>query len=165
MTALSFAAFLFIAPVSPPAQTPAPAPVIEYSDAYRLRNKVHKIGSFAMLPLAGTEFLLGQSIYTTANDGKKSAHVVVGAAIGTLFAVNTVTGVWNLVESRHDPNGRTRRWVHSILMMTADAGFLATAAAAPGGRNGTADQRSLHRNLALGSLAVGTAGYLIMLFR
>lgn len=168
MTALPIAAFLFLAPVSAPPQTPvaSPPPVIEYSDAYQLRSKVHKVGSFAMLPLAGAEYFLGQSIYTTSNENKKSAHVAVGAAIGTLFAVNTVTGVWNLYDSRHDPNGRTKRWVHALLMMTADAGFLATSASAPDGegrRGASASDRSLHRNMALGSLAVGTVGYLIML--
>lgn len=166
MTALPFAAFLFVTPVPAPAQTPAPPPppVVEYSDGYQLRAKVHKIGSFAMLPLAGAEFFLGQSIYTTSNENKKSAHVAVGAAIGGLFAVNTVTGVWNLYESRHDPNGRTKRWVHALLMMTADAGFLATAAAAPESEHGqVSGNRSTHRTLALTSLAVGTVGYLIML--
>ncbi|MEI6243659.1 MAG: hypothetical protein WCQ64_01320 [Acidobacteriota bacterium] len=168
MTSLPFAAFLFIAPVSAPAQTPVskPVPVVEYSDAYQLRAKVHKIGSFAMLPLAGVEYALGQSVYN-GNTNNKGAHVAVGAAIGGLFAVNTVTGVWNLYESRNDPNGRTKRWVHALLMMTADAGFLATAASAPDGEGrrigASSSDRSTHRTLALTSLAVGTVGYLIML--
>lgn len=164
MTALPIAAFLFLVPVPAPPQTPvqAPPPAIEYSDAYQTRAKIHKVGSFAMLPLAGAEWYLGQSIYNTPNDGKKSAHIAVGIGISTLFAVNTVTGVWNLVEARHDPNGRTKRWIHAILMMTADAGFVGTAATGPG-RNANTSDRNLHRTLALGSLAVGTAGYLIML--
>jgi len=168
MTVLPIAAFLFLSPV--PVQTPAPPPpAIEYSDAYQTRAKIHKIGSFAMLPLAATEFYLGQSIYTTPSDSKKGAHVAVGAAIGGLFAVNTVTGVWNLYESRNDPNGRTKRWIHALLMMTADAGFVATASITPESERrlrltgDTNTNRALHRNLALGSLAVGTVGYLIML--
>jgi len=168
MTALPFAAFLFVAPAAAPAQTPAPPPppVIEYSDGYKTRAKIHKIGSFAMLPLVGVEYYLGNSIYENSDETKKSAHVAVGAAIGTLFAVNTVTGVWNLYEGRHDPNGRTLRWVHSLLMLTADAGFLATAASAPDSEGGyaSADARSKHRTIALTSLAIGTAGYLVMLF-
>lgn len=184
MTSLPFAAFLFVAPVVAPAaapvpapvpagvilpQTPvsAPAPVIEYSDAYQLRAKVHKIGSFAMLPLAAAEYALGQSVYN-GNTGNKDLHVATGAAIGGLFAINTVTGVWNLVESRNDPNGRTKRWAHALLMMAADAGFLATAAMAPESERrsvttSVTDQRSRHRTMALTSLALGTAGYLLML--
>jgi len=50
------------------------------------------------------------------------------------------------------------------LMMTADAGFLATAASAPESENGrVSNNRSTHRALALTSLAVGTVGYLVML--
>lgn len=170
MVSLPIAALLFLSPA--PVQTPAPPPAFEYSDGYRLRAKIHRIGSFAMLPLAGTEFYLGQSIFTTPNEGRKSAHVTVGAALGTLFAVNTVTGVWNLVEARKDPNGRTKRWVHGILMLVADAGFVATAALAPdddaseNGRVASAslsDRRARHRTVALGSLAVGTVGYLVIL--
>lgn len=118
-----------------------------------------------MLPLAGTEMLLGQSLYSNPTDGKKGAHVAVGATIGGLFAINTATGVWNLVASRHDPNGRTKRWAHALLMMTADAGFLATSALAPDDdeRVGGSNRRNLHRTVALTSLAVGTVGYLVML--
>ena len=165
MTALPIAAFLFFVPASVPQQTlaPPPPPAFEYSDGYRVRAKIHRIGSFAMLPLAATEFYLGQSIYTTPTDGKKGAHVAVGATIGGVFAVNTVTGVWNLVESRHDPNGRTKRWIHALLMMTADAGFVATFAAAPDDDSSFSNNRSKHRTLALTSLAVGTVGYLVML--
>ena len=48
-----------------------------------------------------------------------------------LFAVNTVTGVWNLSEGRKDPNHRTKRMVHGILMAVADAGFVATGVMTP----------------------------------
>ena len=78
---------------------PAAAP-IEYSQGYKTRLKIHKIASFAMLPLFATELILGQSLYDDGGSGKKDAHVAVGVAIGTLFGINTVTGVWNLLESR-----------------------------------------------------------------
>ena len=187
MHALPFAAFLFVASpgasiTMPPtaalpagvivAQTPAPPPAaaVEYSDDYQLRAKIHKIGSFAMLPLAGAEYALGQSVYN-GNTNQKSAHIAVGLGITSLFAVNTVTGVWNLWEGRNDPNGRTKRWAHALLMMASDAGFVATWASAPGGgeRRSTTtstsvtDQRNTHRTMAVTSLALGTAGYLLML--
>jgi hypothetical protein len=171
MVSMPLAALLFLIPPPEPAQSPAPPPpaVVEYGDAYRFRATVHKIGSFAMLPLAGAEFLLGEKLYKNGGETLKGAHVGVGAAIGTLFAANTVTGVWNLVEARHDPNGRTKRWAHALLMLTADACFLATAALAPGEREegrtpaNFSDRRALHRTMALSSLAVGTIGYLVML--
>ena len=70
-----------------------------------------------------------------ASSGTRSAHRVVAGALGVLFAVNTVTGVWNLIEARNDPAGRTRRNLHALGMLLADAGFLYTASLA-GGANG-----------------------------
>lgn len=152
------------------AQTAAPAKVaVEYSDAYRLRAKIHKYSSFAMLPLFATEVALGQSLYNNGGEGsRRSAHAAVGAGIGALFAVNTVTGGWNLWEAREDPNGRTRRWLHGLLMMAADVGFVATTAVAPnreferGGSNFSGN-RDTHRRVAFTSMGLATAGYLVML--
>jgi hypothetical protein len=145
------------------AAVPAVAP-IEYSHAYQTRLKIHKISSFAMLPLFATELILGQSLYNDGGSGKKDAHVAVGVGIGTLFGINTVTGVWNLLESRKDPNGRKRRVIHSILMLAADAGFATTAALAPDTEHGGDDSRGAHRAAAITSIGLGTAGYLMMLF-
>ena len=146
-------------------QSQAPPPPIEYSQAYKTRLKIHKVGSFAVLPLFATELLLGQSLYDHGGSGaKKGAHVAVGVGIGALFGINTVTGVWNLWEGRKDPNGRTRRVAHSLLMLAADAGFAATAALAPDSEHpGYADDRSAHRAVAITSIGLGTAGYLLML--
>ena len=136
----------------------------EYSEAYRTRAKIHKLASFATLPLFGTEVLLGQSVYTTVSDSKKGAHVAIGAAIGGLFGVNTVTGVWNMWEARKDPNGRKRRIAHGLLMLAADAGFALTPLVAPDREGRDFDQqRSTHRAVALTSIGIATAGYLTML--
>src|SRR3954469_11818127 len=84
------------------------AGAITYSDGYLLRAKIHKYSSFATLPLFATEVALGQSIYNDpANaDSRKGAHIAVGTGIIGLFGVNAVTGVWNMVEDRHNPQGR-----------------------------------------------------------
>jgi hypothetical protein len=144
-------------------QGAAPPPVaFEYSDAYRARAKVHKIASLATLPLFAAEGFLGQSLYDDPSSGKKDAHLAVAVGIGALFAVNTVTGVWNLVEARKDPAHRGRRLVHGLLMLGSDAGFLATAALGPGDEGG--GSRSAHRAMAFTSIGMASAGYLIMLF-
>ncbi|MEQ1731563.1 MAG: hypothetical protein ABL982_24595, partial [Vicinamibacterales bacterium] len=123
-----------------------PPPAAEYSDAYRLRGKIHRIASFATLPLFATEGYLGQSLYNEPSSTKKSAHLAVASAMGGLFAVNSVTGVWNLLEARKDPNGRKRRLVHGILMLAADGGFLATAMLGPESEHGLVEgSRSAHR--------------------
>lgn len=151
-----------------------PAQVVEYSDAYRLRAKIHKAASIATLPLFGAEALVGESLYNNPTDGKRNAHLAIATGMGALFGVNTVTGVWNLIESRHDPANRKIKVVHAILMLASDGGFLATAALGPGHeriRNGELfippnfdSNRSLHRTVAFASISTATAGYLLMLF-
>ena len=156
-------------------QTPGGRPVAtEISKGHEIRLKTHKYASIATLPLFVTEFWLGQSLYNHPgeSESKRSAHGAVAAATGVLFGVNSVTGVWNLVESRKEPAGRTRRILHGILMLTADAGFVATGLLAPdeeGGEEGRAGQpvnagsRSTHRTVALTSMGVALTSYLMML--
>jgi len=152
-------------PLAPLNEQTAPPPrAFEYSDGYRLRAKVHRISSFATLPLFATEAVLGQSLYTNPTSSKKSAHLAVAGGIGALFGVNTVTGVWNLVEARKDPVRRRRRLIHGLLMLSADAGFLATAALGPQTENGRVEgSRATHRAVAFTSISAATAGYLVML--
>ena len=151
-------------------QPPSPRPVaVEYSDAYYTRAKIHKYASFATLPLVATELALGQSIYNDPNartSASRNAHIAVGSAITGLFAVNTVTGVWNMWESRHDPSHHNLKLVHGILMLGADAGFVATFASGPGGRDSIAldTQKQTHRSIAITSIGLATASYLVMLF-
>jgi hypothetical protein len=154
----------------PGGQTSAPPPVaVEYSDAYRLRARIHKISSFATLPLFGAEAIVGQSLYSNPSSAKKDAHLALATGIGVLFGINTATGVWNLIESRHDPANRKLRWLHSLMMIGADVGFLATAATGPeiedehGGR-GVEGSPGAHRAVAFTSIGLATTGYLIMLF-
>jgi hypothetical protein len=142
---------------------------IEYSEGYETRAKIHKIASIATLPLLGTEAILGQQLY---NDPQgrlspyRGAHIAVGTAITGLFALQTVTGVWNLVEGWNDPNHRTLRLVHGIMMLGADAGFVAAYGTGPGGRNlvNFDQNKSTHRTVVFTTMGVATASYLIMLF-
>lgn len=142
---------------------------IEYSDAHELRAKIHKYASWATLPLMATEFALGEKLYNDTNsetDSLRGVHGAVGAGLITLFGVNSVTGVWNLLESNQAP-GHTKRLVHGIIMLAAEGGFVAAAATAPGhSRNPVAPintDKATHRDIAVVSIGVGTAGYLLML--
>jgi hypothetical protein len=142
---------------------------VEHSDWYYRRLTIHKVASYATLPLFVTEYYLGDKLFRDkGTSSTKSAHSAVAAGIGVLFGVNTVTGVWNLWDSRHDTEGRARRMTHSILMLASDAGFVATAATAPGGNdggfNGNSNDRRRHRAIAVGSMGVATASYLMMYF-
>jgi hypothetical protein len=92
-----------------------------------------------MLPLFVGEYVLGEKLIDgTATSSTRGLHQGVAGAVGGLFAINTVTGVWNLWESRPDDAGRTRRFLHSGLMIAADAGFVATGVVASKARNSTA---------------------------
>ncbi len=141
----------------------------EYSDAYKTRAKIHKYASFATLPLFATEFALGQSLYNTPSDSKKSAHIAVGSGIIGLYAVQGVTGLMNLLEAKKDPNpdGKKRRLTHAVLMLASGAGFAITPMVAPGHRDQLefgSGSASTHRAVAFTSIGIGTAGYLLMLF-
>ena len=159
---------------------------IEYSDWYARRLMIHKIGSYVMLPLFGTEYWLGEKLIKgTASSGERSLHVGVASGIGVLFTVNTITGAWNLYDSRKDPAGRTKRIIHSALMLAADAGFaLAAASAGDEGREreggggfgpddqvnatrlveGGGDDASTHKAIALTSIGISTVGTVLMWF-
>jgi hypothetical protein len=153
----------------PQSQPPQHPTATTYSNGYEVRLKIHRYASYATLPLFATEFALGQSLYDNPERGsKRTAHGIIGAGIVGLFAANTVTGVWNLWESRHDQNGSKRRTLHTVLMLAANGGFVAAAATAPSDHRGTvplASGKSTHRDIAVASIGVGTAGYLLMLFK
>jgi len=146
----------------PTATAPAPGLAFEYSEGYRTRAKIHRVASFATLPLFVTEAFVGQSLYNEPTDGKRDAHLVVAGGIGALFAVNTFTGAWNLLEARKDPHFGKRKWAHALLMFGGDIGMVTTAALGPG--EGDADGKAAHRAAAITTAAVATTGYLIMLF-
>jgi hypothetical protein len=159
-----------VSEIATEAQDTARPVAIQYSDGHYTRAKIHKYASFATLPLLATEFVLGQQLYNdpqSLTSSKRGVHAAVGAGLIGLFAVNSVTGVWNLVDSRQAP-GHTKRMVHGIMMLVAEGGLIASAASAPGhGRNDLVNfdaNKATHRNIAVFSIGVGTAGYLFMLF-
>lgn len=168
-TSLAASARSLTDPQGAGAQTAAPTPArpmaFEYSDGYRTRLKIHKYASYATLPVFIAQYVVGQKLYDgTASDSTRSAHGALAATTGVLFGVNTVTGVWNLAEGRKDPSHHTKRMVHGILMLVADAGFVATGMLAPEHEGeGGGSSPSTHRSVALASMGVATVAYLMML--
>ncbi len=152
--------------VSPLAtDTPAPPPLIEYSDAYYTRLQIHKWASWAMLPLFAAQYFSGQKLVEQGRDAPGWARAIHGpaaAGVAGLFGVNTVTGVWNLWEGRKDPYGRKWRTAHGLLMLAADAGFVATGIlAGDAGENGSV--RNTHKQVAMVSMGVAVTSWLMML--
>jgi uncharacterized membrane protein len=139
--------------------------VIEYSDWYGRRLTIHKWASYATLPLFAFQYVAGKQLYDKSTDAPswaKNGHGIAATGIAVLFTVNTVTGVWNLWDARKDPEGRKSRTAHALLMLAADAGFTATGILAEKAER-SADNRRLHRNIAISSMAVATVSYLMML--
>lgn len=137
----------------------------ERSAWYYRRLKVHRLSSYAMLPLFAVQYAAGAELYENGGEGADWAeawHGVGAAAIAGLFAVNVATGVPNLVEIWHEPRDRRRRLFHASAMLIAAAGFTATGIIADEAE-GSPSRRSLHRTVALSSMGVATIGYLSML--
>jgi hypothetical protein len=151
-------------PISVVDTNPRPRP-IEYSDWYARRLLIHRIGSYTMLPLFGTEYVLGQKLINGADPHSATGrgHLLVASGIAVLFTVNTGTGLWNLWDARSDPSGRTRRTIHSLTMLASDAGFLWTGAIAGKAKHST-DAANHHRNVALGSIGLSTVGTVMRWF-
>jgi hypothetical protein len=135
---------------------------VEYSDWYYRRLQLHRWGSWLELPVFGTEFWLGQKLISggAREDWVKPTHAAVAGVLGGLFTVNTVTGLWNLYDSRQDTDQRALVWSHSALMLAADAGFAITGLLAgeadDGGGGGS------HKTAAVTSMSLATVGTLLM---
>ena len=141
---------------------------VELSDAYYTRLKIHKYTSYTMVPLFIAQYAVGRKLYndTSENESLRGLHSTLAAGIYVGFGINTVTGAWNLWDTRAQPEGRTRRYVHSILMTAAAAGFVATSAMAPDDDEGGGDAggASAHRNMAIASMSTAVVGGLLMVF-
>jgi hypothetical protein len=138
---------------------------VEYSRGYEIRQRIHVLTSLATLPLFGAEVVLGQKLYDgDGGGGVRNAHSAVAGGIAAAFGINTVTGAWNLWEGRKNPAGRARRVTHALMMLAADAGFVATASLAPESEDGEiSGNRGRHRTVALTSIGLAATSYIIML--
>lgn len=151
-----------------PADTVRPRPrAVEVSDAYATRLRIHHYASYAMVPLFVVQSVAGNQLYQSGGDDPAWAltmHRVGAGGLATLFAVNTVTGVWNLWEGRDAPQGRTLRLVHGGLMLASDAGFTYAGAKLGPEATRSGEKRREHRRVALVSMSTALVGYAAMLF-
>jgi hypothetical protein len=127
---------------------------------------MHRIGSYVEFPLFAGEYVLGERLlhderYGVPPSGLRTAHSAVAGGLAVLFGLNTITGGWNLWEARGDPHGRTRRILHTVLMLASDAGFAATGASGGGAKHSLPNAQT-HRSLAEASMGVAGAGTIMM---
>lgn len=139
---------------------------VVYSDGYATRLKIHRTLSWAMLPLFAASYFSGDQLLEHGSDAPswaRNLHPAAATSTAVLFGVNTVTGTWNLWEGRHDPNGRTRRFLHGALFMAASGGFAYAGTRLADEAEQSGAKRRQHRNVNLASMGVSTASWLIML--
>ncbi len=137
---------------------------IEYSDWYYRRLQIHRWGSWVELPLFAGEYWLGNKLMPRGEpiaNWLRPAHRTVAGGLGVLFGINTITGVWNLWDSRNDTDDRGLVWTHSALMLASDAGFAITGALGHNARR-SINGANQHRNAALASIGLATVGTAIM---
>ena len=134
---------------------------IEVSEWYERRLRIHRYGAYAMIPLFAFQAAAGNELYSKGSGAEgwaRNGHRVGATALATVFGVNTVTGLWNLWDSRAVEQGRTRRTIHTLLMLASDAGFAYAGIKLSEDAEQSADARRKHRNLAYTSMGVAITG-------
>jgi hypothetical protein len=151
-----------------PSDTGRPRPkAIELSDWYERRLRIHRYLSYAVIPLFAVQYAAGEQLFdkgSTAPDWAKTTHRFGATALAGVFGVNTVTGLWNLWDSRHVPDHRALRVAHSVLMLAADAGFTYAGVKLSEDAERSVAKRREHRTIALASIGVSTVSGLVMYF-
>lgn len=140
---------------------------ISYSDGYYTRLTWHRRLSWAMLPLFAASYVSGDQLLSKGSDAPKWARTIHGpAATGSavLFGANTFTGAWNLWEGRQNADGRLRRITHALLFTAASGGFVYAGTQLATEAQESQAKRQEHRNVALTSMGVSTASWLLMVF-
>ena len=134
---------------------------IEVSEWYERRLRIHRYGAYVMFPLFAAQALAGNEIYKdphNAPDWAKTTHRVGATGLATVFTLNTVTGLWNLWDSRAASQGRTRRTAHALLMLASDAGFTYAGVKLADEAENSVEKRREHRAWAYGSMATALTG-------
>ncbi|CAN5259128.1 hypothetical protein BH09GEM1_BH09GEM1_28590 [soil metagenome] len=138
---------------------------IEVGDWYERRLRIHRYGAYAVVPLFALQAIAGNQLYDDPRNGPEWAKngMRYGAtALAGVFTSNTMTGLWNLWDSRNVEQGRARRTVHALLMLTSDAGFTYAGSRLAEEAENSVDKRRQHRVWAYGSMATSLAGIGVM---
>jgi hypothetical protein len=123
--------------------------------------------SYTVIPIFTAQWIAGERIYKHGNEAPEWAnttHRAGATALAGIFTVNTVTGLWNLWDSRSTPQGRTLRTMHALSMLVADAGFTYAGAKLSKEAETDFNKRREHRTIALTSTGITVASALIMKF-
>jgi len=154
--------FLRAAAVDTPTARPR---AVEVSEWYARRLTIHRYLSYSVIPLFAVQYAAGRQLYDHPADAPSWArptHKAVAATLGGVFVVNTVTGLWNLWDSRGVSEGRALRTTHALTMLAADAGFTYAGVKLSHDAKRFVAKRREHRNMALASMGLTIASGLMM---
>lgn len=172
LTVLGLAAqLLVVVPVDTPPPSPAASRprvrAIEVSEWYSRRLTLHRRLSYATIPLFAFQYAAGDQIWEKGRDAPgwaRTGHRYGAATLAGVFTINTVTGLWNLWDSRSVAEGRTLRYLHALSMLVADAGFTWAGAKLSEEAELSFEKRRLHRTVALSSIGIAlTSGVMMKL--
>ncbi|HEY4306822.1 MAG TPA: hypothetical protein VGM82_20295 [Gemmatimonadaceae bacterium] len=138
---------------------------VELSDWYYRRLTIHRWVAYSTIPVFGVQWLAGERLYNDSREAPtwaKTTHRVGATYLAGAFTVNTVTGLWNLWDTRSQPQGRTLRTIHGLTMLVADGMFTYAGAKLSDEAEQSADKRSLHRTIALSAMGLTAASGLAM---
>ena len=138
---------------------------IDVSDWYYRRLTIHRWGSYAVLPLFGFQYVAGTQLYDRSSSAPTWAitgHRIGATALAGLFTVNTVTGLWNLWDSRAVEERRWLRYAHALSMLTADAAFTWAGSSLQRQAETSLARRREHRTVALGAMGLTVGSGLMM---
>jgi hypothetical protein len=138
---------------------------VEVSEWYGRRLTIHRTLSYATLPVFAAQWVAGERLFkygSAAPEWAKTTHRVGATTLAGIFTVNTVTGLWNLWDSRSTPDHRALRTTHALLMLAADGAFTYTGLKLSQDAERSADKRSLHRTVALSAMGVTVASGIMM---
>lgn len=138
---------------------------IEVSDWYARRLTIHRALSYATLPIFAAQYVAGERLYresSAAPTWAKTGHRVGATALAGIFTVNTVTGLWNLWDSRAVASHRALRTTHALMMLTADAAFTYAGAKLSEQAEQSQQKRRLHRTIALSATGLTLASSVMM---
>jgi hypothetical protein len=157
------------APVAAPARVPFCSPAAhrpaeeDVGEWYGRRLTLHRYAAWTAVAAFPVEIYTGWRLRSAGADPEwvRDTHRATVWVLGSTFAVNTVTGVWNWWDSRKEPQGRGWRTAHTLVMVAADAAMFATARAGQARARGEGGE--WHRELAFTTAGLTAIGHLMML--
>src|SRR4051812_45541062 len=138
---------------------------VEVSEWYGRRLTIHRTLSYVTIPVFAAQYVAGERLFkesSAAPTWAKTTHRVGASTLAGIFTVNTVTGLWNLWDSRSTADHRALRTVHALMMLGADGAFTYAGVKLSEDAERSQEKRRLHRTVALAAMGVTVANGVIM---